>query len=138
MLGDLIGEGKGKLTGQRILEIHGEIAPRLEMSVSGEGKTKGNIEYTEMWTYWSERGQDGTQYGEGNGLWMTKDGNEVVTMTGQGVARMTDSGSIRYVGSNFYSTTSTGKLAFLNNVVGIFEYEVDKEFNYRNKIWEWK
>lgn len=138
MLGDLIGEAKGKLTGQRVLEIHGETAPRLEMSVSGEGKTKGNIEYSEMWTYWSERRQDGTQYGEGNGIWMTKDGNEVVTMTGQGVARMIDSGSIRYVGSNFYSTTSTGKLAFLNNVVGIFEYEVDKEFNYRNKIWEWK
>jgi hypothetical protein len=126
MLGDLIGEGKGKLTGQRVLEIHGETAPRLEMSVSGGGKTKGNIEYTEMWTYWSEKIEDGVQYGEGNGIWMTKDSSEVVTMIGQGVGRTTDAGSIRFVGSNFYSTTSNGKLAFLNNVVGVFEYEVDR------------
>ena len=138
MLGDLICEGKGRLTGQRVLETNGETAPRLEMSISGEGKTKGNIEYTEMWTYWSEQREGGVQYGEGNGILMTKDGSEVVTMTGKGVARMTESGVMRYVGSNFCSTTSTGKLAFLNNVVGIFEYEVDKEFNYRNKIWEWK
>jgi hypothetical protein len=47
----------------------------------------------------------------------------------------------RYVGSAFCSTsssTTTGKLGFLNNVVGVFEYEVDENGNSGGKIWEWK
>lgn len=138
MLGDLICEGKGKITGQRVLEIHGETGPRLETSFSGDGKTKGNIEYTEMWTYWSEQRQDGTQYGEGNGVWMTKDGSEVVTMAGQGVGRMTNSGVMHFAATNFCSTSSTGKFAFMNNMVTVVEYDADKLNNYKNKIWEWK
>jgi hypothetical protein len=46
-----------------------------------------------MWTYWIEQREDDVQYGEGNGIWMTKDGTEVVTMTGQRVGRMSNSGS---------------------------------------------
>jgi len=138
MLGDLISEGRGKITGQRVLEVSAAGAPRIEVSIAGEGKTRGNIEYTEMWTYWSEQRSGGVQYGEGNGILMTKDGKEVVTMTGQGVGRMTESGTMRYVGTNFCTTSSTGKLAFLNNLVGIFEFEVDKENNYHEKVWEWK
>jgi hypothetical protein len=45
----------------------------------------------------------------------------------------------RDVGSVFCSTSSTtGKLGFLNNVVGVFEYEVDENGNSGGKIWEWK
>jgi hypothetical protein len=46
----------------------------------------------------------------------------------------------RDVGSVFCSTPSstTGKLGFLNNVVGVFEYEVDENGNSGGKIWEWK
>ena len=42
MLGDLICEGKGRTTGQRVLE-RGETGPRLETSISGEVAIKGNI-----------------------------------------------------------------------------------------------
>jgi hypothetical protein len=38
----------------------------------------------------------------------------------------------------FFSTTSTGKLAFLNNMVGIFQYEVDTLGNTSAKVWGWK
>jgi hypothetical protein len=44
----------------------------------------------------------------------------------------------RYVGSIFCRTSSTGKLAFLNNMVGIFEYEADENGISRGKMWEWK
>lgn len=40
---------------------------------------------------------------------------------------------MRYVGTNFYITSSTGKLSFLNNLVRVFEYEVDNAHNYHNK-----
>ena len=35
-------------------------------------------------------------------------------------------------------TKSSGKLAFLNNVVGAFEAEMDGEGNVTERVWEWK
>jgi hypothetical protein len=113
-------------------------APRLEISQSGEGSV-GNIEHTEIWAYWTERRSDDTYYGDGIGAFMTKDeSSEVVSVKGQGIGRMTESGSIRNVGSNFYSTTSTGRFAFLNSAVCVFEYNVDSEINFTGETWEWK
>jgi hypothetical protein len=69
---------------------------------------------------------------------MSKDGQEMVSYTGQGIGRFTAPGKIRFTGSLFFSTSSTGKLAFLNNVVGVFEYESDESGNAYSKVWEWK
>jgi hypothetical protein len=42
-------------------------------------------------------------------------------------------------GSAFYSTSSTGKLSFLNNFLGVFETEVDNASgDAKEKVWEWK
>ena len=60
-------------------------------------------------------------YGEGKGALMSKDGQELVVWTGQGIGRFTSPGKIRIAGSLFFSTSSTGKLAFLNNLVGVFD-----------------
>jgi hypothetical protein len=35
-------------------------------------------------------------------------------------------------------TTQSQKLARLNTVVGMHEYETDKQDNFSGKIWEWK
>ena len=40
--------------------------------------------------------------------------------------------------SVFFKTRSTGKLAFLNNKIGVFEFEADENGNTNGKIWEWK
>jgi hypothetical protein len=67
-------------------------------------------------------------YAEGKGLFMTKDdSNETATWTGQEIAHYSGR-KRRDVGSVFCSTSSstTGKLGFLNNVVGVFEYGVDR------------
>ena len=69
---------------------------------------------------------------------MSRDGQEMATFTGQGIGRFVGPGKIRFVGSLFYHTTSTGKLAFLNNLVAVFEHEVDESGNVANKFWEWK
>ena len=139
MLGDVISESKGKVTGKRVLEVNANGAPRIEISQSGEGKIRGSIEITELWTYWAEHRSHGAHYGEGVGVFMSKDGsNEVVSIRGQGIGRMTESGGIRYVGSNFYSTISKGKLAILNNLAGVFEYDVEEDGSYTGKTWEWK
>ncbi|MFL6403284.1 MAG: hypothetical protein ACJ71M_07395 [Nitrososphaeraceae archaeon] len=56
---------------------------------------------------------------------MTKDGHDMATWIGQGVGRFTSSGKIRFTGSLLFSASSNGKLAFLNNLAGVFEYEAD-------------
>ncbi|HZC50381.1 MAG TPA: hypothetical protein VE244_15130 [Nitrososphaeraceae archaeon] len=63
----------------------------------------------------------------------------MATWTGQGIGRFSSPGKISFRGSLFFSTNSQNrKLAFLNNMVGVFEYEVDEMGNCSSKVWEWK
>jgi hypothetical protein len=93
MLGELIFESKGKIIGQRVLSVENGI-PKIEVSATGTGTIKGNVEVTETWTYWTIQSSDGTSYGEGQGFIMTKDGSEVATATGRGEGKMTNSGKM--------------------------------------------
>jgi hypothetical protein len=136
MLGDQIGEDKGKVTSQRVLGVEDGI-PKMETSFSTIGKYKG-VETTEIGTYWASSRPGGVMHGEGQGVIMTKDGQDMATWTGQGVGRFTGSGKIRFIGSLFFSASSNGKLAFLNNLVRVFEYESDEQGNTSSKVWEWK
>ncbi|MDQ6667852.1 MAG: hypothetical protein M3Y53_06450 [Thermoproteota archaeon] len=124
MLGDLIAEEKGKITSQRVLDVGGG-EPTIETSFSATGKY-GGVETTGTVTYCATPKPGGAIYGEGKGLVMSRDSQEMVTWTGQGIGRFTAPGKIRFTGSLFFSTSSTGKLAFLNNLVGVFEYEADE------------
>lgn len=131
MLGEQIGEEKGKVTGQRVLSITDEDGtPRQKQLFPDTINTV---------TYWSVPRPGGMLYGEAKGVVMSKDGTgEVVTFTAYGVGRFTSPGKIRFHGSVYYRATSTGKLAFLNNVVGLFEHDLDEQGNASSKIWEWK
>jgi hypothetical protein len=140
MLSELIYEGSGKITGQRVLEVEGGI-PKLETSISGNGRFKTekvSVDITEIWTYWSIQKPDGSFYGEGKGVLTTKDGTEVATATGIGIGRISNTGKSRYTGANFHRTNSNGKLAFLDNIIGVTEFEVDSLDNYVIKLWQWK
>ena len=138
-LGELIGEGSGNTTGYRVLDVEG---PKIEVSFAMTGKYRG-IETSDLGTYCSvmkEGSETGVMYGEGQGVITSRDGQGMTTWTGQGIGRFTGAGKISFRGSLFYHTTSTGggKLSFLNNVVGIFEYEIDGQGNCSVKVWEWK
>lgn len=137
MLGELILESNGRITGQRVLSVDNGI-PKIEVSVAGTGVFTGSIEVTEMWTYLTIQRPDGTTQGEGQGVMMTKDGSEVITVTGRGEAKMSGSGTMRYAAATFYTTNSKNKLAFLNHLIGVDEYEVDASGNYTHRLWEWK
>ena len=139
VLGELIEEESGKITGQRVLDVEG---PKMETSFKMNGKF-GGIEGSDIGTYCTvmrEGSEPGGMYGEGQGVITTKDGQGMATWTGQGIGRFTAPGKISFRGSVFYRTTSTGggKISFLNNVVGVFEYEMDEQGNSSTKVWEWK
>ena len=132
MLGERIAELKGKMTGQRVLKTEG---PTIETSVSARGTVKG-IQVNETLTYVARLTSSGTLHGEGHGVIMAGE-SDLAAYTGEGVGRLTSSGTIWH-GAIFYRTSSTGKLSFLNDVVGLFEAEMDAEGNFSENIWEWK
>ena len=135
MLGELFYEQKGKVTGQRVLDVS---PPRVETSFSATGTLKGAITVSEMGTYWSEARSPGILYGEGQGIVMSSDGTEVATWKGGGIGRMSGTGMVSFRGAIYWSTTSTGILAPLNNLVAVYEYEIDEGGNTSAKNWEWK
>jgi hypothetical protein len=135
MLGDLIYEPKGRITGQRVLEVE---VPKIEVSFSASGVLKGGIEVVENVTYWSVARSLGIIYGEGQGVLMTKDGSDHGTWKGNGIGTMSGIGKTSFRGAIYFGNTSTGKLEFLNNIVGVYEYETDDNGNTSAKVWHWK
>src|SRR5919108_1577224 len=145
-LGELIEESSGKITSQRVLDVEG---PTVETSVVASGTIKG-IPVQVMLTFTgTPTAEKGVIHGVGKGV-ITATGNEgkleMISYTGEGIGRLDSSGNIKWRGSIFtrkqYYSKITGqageKLSFLNNMVGVFESEIDAAGNFSEKIWEWK
>jgi hypothetical protein len=130
MLGDQITDLKGKVTGQRVLDAE---CPTIETSVSSTGSAKG-VRINEIFTFVAKPSSSGGYHGRGQGVFSAESG--MASWTGEGLGTMTSSG-IKWRGAIFL-TNSTGKLEFLNNMVAIFEAEIDPEGNFSEKSWEWK
>lgn len=135
MLGEMIGEDRGKITSVRVLPSEGS-APRLEVSFQGAGKLIGQ-DVSEVASYISTLMPSGVLNGVGQGLITTKKG-EILTWTGNGIGKPTGHGmAASWRGSICYQT-SAASLAGLNKIVAIFEFEVDESGNTTGKLWEWK
>lgn len=132
MLGEQIKELKGKVICQRVLDIEG---PTIEASVSVTGSAKG-IPINGSITYVTRPSSPGVLHGKGQGV-LTSEELEMVTFIAEGIGRITTYG-MKVRGAVFLKAETTGKLAFLNDVVGIFEAEVDTEGNFSEKTWELK
>ena len=132
MIGDKIGETRGKRLVRRVLSVDPVTA-----EVSGEDSgTMFGVATNGMVTYTSVLRPDGSIYGQGQGLITTQDG-EMVTWTGSGLGKFGAGGAVSYRGMLFFQTTSQS-LARFNNTCGAFEYEVDASGNTVSKVWEWK
>lgn len=132
MLGDLLGEEHGKIVGYRVLSTAG---PRVEVSFRASGKILG-VETMSMGTYVSVAAPGGSMHGEGQGFVTTGDG-EMATWSGSGVGKLKPGGAASWRGAIFYQTTSP-KLARLNGIAAVFEFEVDSADNTSSRMWEWK
>ena len=118
---------RGKITGQK------EIGPnRTQFTFTANGMMNGNIEVTDTGEFVS--------ISKGNNLATTKDGvitikdgSETANYTSIDVGNYTD-----YQGASAYSTNSTGKLSFLNNMLGIYKGETKESGNFILREWHWK
>ena len=131
MLGELILEEKSKTTGVRVLPDG-----KVEQAAQGSGKAWG-VEYDSVETFTTTFRPDGTQWFEGQGIAMTKEG-DVVTFKGSGLGWSTGRGWSSAGRGAIYFQTASPKFAKANKTVGVFEFESDAEGNGHVKIWEWK
>ena len=133
MLGELIGETKGKISNRNVVSVEG---PTIETTVASSGTLKG-VQVNEILTYVANPSSKGILHGIGKGVINTQDG-EIATFTGEGIGRFDASGLLTWRGAIFFHTSSEGKLEFLNNKVGVFEAQVDSQGNFADKTWEWE
>ena len=133
MLGDLIGEEQGKVTGIRVLESDG--GPRVEVTIRTNAKILG-LEANNLGSYCSALQPGGFLYGEGQGFVSTKEG-DMATWTGSGTGRMKPGGGASYRGSVYFRSAS-GRFARLNGMAVVYEHETDANDNVATKYWEWK
>ena len=126
-LGEPIFVEKGADTVQR------EIGPNMtHYTFTSNGTMKGNIEYSKAGEYVSVSKGNNQTFDQGHGVIKTKDG-ETANITFIEVSNGT-----AYQGASAYSTNSTGKLSFLNNILVIFKGGGDESGNYALKQWHWK
>lgn len=131
MLGPQIGEGRGKRTSRRVIATE----PEAKIEVSFEEKvTVLGFEGMGIGTYVSAVRADGSLHGTGEGVYVTNEGDSV-TWRAIGVGRLSPGGSVAYSGALSYAT-SAARLARLNDISGIFQFEVDPEGNTHSKTWE--
>ena len=99
MLGEKIGEISGRITMQRVLpNLGGD--PKMETTFQATGSVLGtNI--SDTGTYRTFFRPDGTQYGQGQGIMITKDG-KTATWTGHGVGVRNKDGTATYRGALYF------------------------------------
>ena len=134
MLGDLFYEAKGRITSKRVLELE---PVKIESSYYVEGKMRG-IEVFEIGTFTTTATSvNGVFFVEGKDIVYVKESDEMATVKAQGISKIRNSSKV-ICGSNFYNSSNTGKLSFLNNLAGVHEAYVDTNGNLIYKVWEWK
>jgi hypothetical protein len=134
MLGELIGEERGKVTVRRVVPSDGG-GVKVEVSFQASATFFGT-NGTDMGTYLSEVQPNGMLYGEGQGVVMTAAG-DTAQWRGAGRGRFTEQGGVSFRGAVYYQTASE-RLGRLNGVAVVFEHEADQEGNITTKYWEWK
>ena len=135
-LGDPFYTERTKATSIRVIDVSNE--PKVEVSFSGNGTIRDSINVTDIGTTWNIQTSGGLIHSEGQGILTTQQG-ETATYTQQSIGQFTPEGRVIFHGSMFFKTLSpTRQLAFLDNQMGIYNYESDIAGNAIKQVWEWQ
>lgn len=75
----------------------------------------------------------------GQGIVISSDGNETATYTAKDLEVTNEEGEVIYRGIQIFETNSTGKISFMDNLVGLYVYEDNPDGTRKSgKIWEWR
>jgi hypothetical protein len=136
MLGEKLYEIIGKVTGQRVLPGSAPGDVLLEVSFEGTGKVLG-VSTIESGTYTCRMKAPGVLHGEGQGLSLTADG-DAITWQGTGIGKPTGAGMAASWRGGINYCTQSAKLAQLNTMAAVFEWDVDAQGNTKGVTWHWK
>ena len=131
---------QGRIIGQRVLAVTPQ--PQLESSFVANAtitnRSDTAINAINTGTSVSTLNADGTFSGQGQGI-LRSQGGDVVIWTNRWAGNVTPEGTIITRGAGFWSTfsTTTGELAFMNNMITVFEVQIDMEGNLSAREWEW-
>jgi hypothetical protein len=137
MLGEKIGEEHGKVTGRRVLPGDDKMSfVKMEISFETQATIYG-VPGMNMGTYTIYERGPGQMYAEGQGIFMSNEGDGAI-WNGHGVGRMVDdAGALAFAAAVAFQTDST-KLAALNSLMVVVEHHADMAGNANSDLFEWK
>jgi hypothetical protein len=142
VLGNLFLTGEDKLTSfNPINETYTEVSYMNNVTLMPPNSTATTINATETGNVTVSTQPNGVSFSQGQSLLVTEgdDGaeQENATTTFVDISRMNPDGTGSGTGVVFFSTNSTGQLAFLDNMVGISQSEFSPQRGII-RTWEWK
>jgi hypothetical protein len=99
--------------------------------LQGVGKVSDNA------TFLTTELGNGSSTSEGSGVISTSDGHNA-TYRGMDVGTQDKDGSETYKGMQIFKSNPESKLAFLNNIIGIYLYKSWPNGTSSGTLWEWK
>ena len=134
MLGQLLGEVRGRVTSLRALSSEG-LESEVEISIAGEGTLLGKP-VSDIGTYTQRLRPNGTAYADGHVILRSADG-EMAPWKGFGISHFVGEGLAINVAAVGAFHGATPGFERLNEVAAVTEYQVDPEGNYHYQLWEW-
>ena len=135
MLGNKIGEEKGKVTSRRILPGDDPRYVKMEISYEAEVTIYG-AQGMDIGTYTVYERIPGQIYGEGQGIVMTNDGESAI-WNGHGVGSESG-GAMKFAASVAFQAGATGKLAPLAKCLVVVEHTSGMDGTISGTMHEWK
>jgi hypothetical protein len=121
---------------QKAVKVNGANATEVSFSGNGTANTV-NFKDTGKATIIPRSG--GASYIQGNvEIVNVNNSSEKASYTFQEIGQPASDGTIKANGAAFFGSNATGKLAFLNNVVVIYQNQIDKAGNSSLVAWKWK
>jgi hypothetical protein len=125
-----------KPTNQKAVKVNGINA--TEISFSGNG-TANSINFKDTGKALIIPRSGGAGYIQGNAeIVNVNNSSEKASYTFQEIGQPASDGKIKANGAAFFGSNATGKLAFLNNMVVIYQNQIDKAGNSSLVAWKWK
>lgn len=137
MLGQKIGEEKGRVTSRRVLAGDDPRYVKMEISFEAQGSILG-LQGANIGTYTVFNRVGSQIYGEGQGIFMAQDGTSAI-WNGHGVGAPTGDGmGIKFAYSVSFQAEPNGKLASLNDVLVVGEHTAAGDGSTVSTYYEWK
>jgi hypothetical protein len=125
-----------KPTSQKTVKVGGINA--TEISFSGNG-TANNINFKDTGKALIIPRSGEASYIQGNAeIVNVNNSSEKASYTFQEIGQPGSDGKIKANGAAFFGSSATGKLAFLNNMVVIYQNQIDKAGNSSLVAWKWR